>query len=97
MNEKKAGFMGLQIDKTIKLDHLFTLFGIIFALGVFYATMNMALDTKADKSETIVLQERVKTNRENIMVLRRDQKDQFDRIEAHLIRIERQVQNKVSK
>lgn len=89
--------MAVKLDKTIKLDHLITLSGFVFALGVFYAMMMQGLQTKAEKSAVMVHEQRLGQHDRDIDLLRVETSRSMSRIEGHLARIESKIDQKADK
>lgn len=87
----------IKFDNTIKLDHLITLFGVLFSLGVFYNMMMTGLASKADKAVVEVNSVKIEQNAKDLMLLRGELQNSMTRIEGHLIRIEQKMERKVDK
>lgn len=89
--------MGIKIDKTIKLDHIIWLIGLVFVFGIFYATVNKTLEQKADRTEVVIAVERLDGHDEDISEIRKNMNNAMTRIEGRLIRIEDKIDRKVDK
>lgn len=87
----------VKFDNTIKLDHMITLVGVIFSLGVLYNMMMTGLAAKADKSDVAVHTARLQQHDRDIDLIRIQTAENMSRIEAHLLRIENKIDKKADK
>lgn len=90
-------YMGIRINKEVKLDHLITASIALVSAGFIYASMTAQLANKADKAEVVEARHQIEINTKDIITLRESTSQDITEIKDILVRMENKMDRKVDK